>query len=266
MLRARVRPDLRPLPLVALVALQLACATAQRAADTGDVREIMQMADALASVGPDTLVVLDIDNTMIEPVGMLGSDQWFYHLLDRAKAEGVDEDVALTRVMDLWNAVQLDLEVKSVEATTPALLGALAERGVVMMALTARTHASAPATVRQLASAGLDLGPRPKGWPTATTLEGLDVVIEGPVVYVGEKSSKGEVLVAFLRKANLTSKRIVFVDDKPKHAASVGRALAAAGIAHTSYRYGAADARVAAFDPDAAAAELALWQAQHAAE
>jgi hypothetical protein len=264
-----VRSPLRSLPILAFVTLatlELACATAPRGASS-DVREIMQMADALASVGPETLVVLDIDNTMIEPVGMLGSDQWFYHLLARAKAEGVDDDVALARVMDLWNDVQVDLEVKSVEASTPALLRALAERGVAMMALTARTHTSAASTTRQLASAGLDLGPRPKGWPAITALAGLDdTVIDGPIIYVGEKSSKGEVLVAFLRAANLTSKTIVFVDDKPKHADSVARALTAAGIAHTSYRYGAADARVQAFDPDAAAAELALWQAEHATE
>ena len=56
--------------------------------------------------------------------------------------------------------------------------------------------------------------------------------------------------------------KIVFADDKPHHAKNVDAALTAAGIPSVSFRYGATDAKVRAFNEvmgeagDKAAAEL----------
>lgn len=50
------------------------------AAARADVREIKSMAEIVPEIRSTTLLVLDIDNTLVEPVGNIGSDQWYYYL------------------------------------------------------------------------------------------------------------------------------------------------------------------------------------------
>ena len=68
------------------------------------------------------------------------------------------------------------------------------------------------------------------------------------MLFVGEGVDKGRLLVEFLQHIGLRPERVVFADDKPHHARNVDAALAAAGIPAVAFRYGAADARVRAFN------------------
>src|SRR5688572_16340760 len=62
------------------------------------VVEINKMADITAHVTEQTWVVFDLDNTVMEPVQTLGSDQWFDHMV---KTLG-----NLDKAVEVWSRVQ----------------------------------------------------------------------------------------------------------------------------------------------------------------
>ncbi len=224
--------------------------------------ELLHMRDLERAIVPGTLVVFDVDNTLIEPKQMLGSDQWFYALVEQIGAdEHLDEDRAVDRAMKIWNAVQADIEVRAVEADTPALIRALARRHVPMLALTARTFDVADVTTRQLRSVGIDFAKTAIAPDLELSSASSARLIDG-IGYVGEKSSKGQVLVEILRRTGLRPQRVVFVDDKAKHATSVSEALSVAAIPFRAFRYGGADREVEAFQRDVAAVEYREWTAR----
>lgn len=186
------------------------------------------MAEIRPELTTSTLLIFDIDNTLVEPVGNIGSDQWYYYIEKAYARDGLDSAAAEAKAGETWSWALATVKVKPVEDTTPALVREQQRRGVKIMALTARDAKDAPATFRQLKDIGVDLGTN--------------------VVFVGDGPDKGKALVAELKKRKLKPAKVVFVDDKPHHVKNVDAALTAAGIPSVSFRYGAADAKVRAFN------------------
>jgi len=193
-----------------------------------DVREISTMAEVRPELSTSTLLVFDIDNTLVEPVGNIGSDQWYYYIEKALKRDGLDQAAAETKAGEAWSKALATVKVKAVEDFTPGLIREQQKRGLKIMALTARDAGDAESTFRQLKDIGVDLA--------------------GNVIFVGDGPDKGKALVAHLKKLSLTPAKVVFVDDKPHHAKNVDAALSAAGIKCVAFRYGAADAKVRAFN------------------
>lgn len=228
-----------------------------------EVREIKSLAAIVPELTPGTLLVFDIDNTMVEPVGNIGSDQWYYYLEKAYRRDGLDPAAAEAKAGETWAKAQGTVKVKPVEELTPALVREQQKRGLKILALTARGASDAPATFAQLSAIGVDL---------AASAVRKDDLADSPkgfysrgVLFVGDGPDKGKTLVAFLKKIGLRPAKVVFADDKPHHAKNVDEALTAAGIATVSFRYGAADAKVRAFNEvmseasDARNAELLFY-------
>ena len=212
-----------------------------------DVREISSMQEIVPALESGTLLVFDIDNTLVTPLGYIGSDQWYYYLSTAIARD--QPKLSKTQVQEkadaVWTRAQDLVKVRPVEALTPALIRGQQERGIRVMALTARAESDAPATFRQLHDIGVDLD--------LNSVHAADLHVPGGywshgVLFVGEGVDKGKFLVEFLGRIGLKPSRIVFADDKPHHARNVDAALSAAGIPATVFRYGAEDARVRAFN------------------
>lgn len=213
-----------------------------------EVREIASMAEIEPALEPGTLLVFDIDNTLVEPVGNIGSDQWYYYLAKAIARDepGLDAAAVAAKADAIWSKTLETIEVKPVEALTPALVRAQQTRGLQVMALTARAAIDTTATFRQLKDIGIDL--ERNGVHAGDLAVGGGSLYSHGVLFVGEGTDKGTLLVDFLQRTGLKPARIVFADDKPKHATNVDAALAKAGIPVIAFRYGAADAKVRAFN------------------
>ncbi len=192
-----------------------------------EVREIKSMTEIVSEVRPTTLLVFDLDNTLVEPEGNIGSDQWYDYIVMALRRDGLEPEAAEKEANALWTRMLGVVKVKPVEELTPLLLRAQQKRGLKILALTARGPEDAPATFAQLKAIGVDLAP-------------------SAVIFVGD-GDKGEALLTFLDKIKLRPTRVVFVDDKLRHAKAVDAALTAAGIPCVAFRYGAADEKVRAF-------------------
>lgn len=209
-----------------------------------EVREIKSMAEIAAEIRPTTLVVFDLDNTLIEPVGNVGSDQWYDYLEKAYRRDGLDDAAASKKAGETWTRMLAVVKVKPVEDLTPILVHAQQERGIKILALTARGPEDARATFGQLRAIGVDLEASALSKEDLTTPD-MGFYTRG-VLFVGE-GDKGTSLVSLLKRLGLAPTRVVFVDDKPRHVKSVDDALTAAKIPCIAYRYGAADEKVRAF-------------------
>lgn len=210
-----------------------------------EVHEIQSMEEIVPFIDDDTLVVFDIDNTLIEPYNFLGSDTWYYYLVDYLqKVHNLTNDSARRQAEDIWNRTQPLVKCKAVERATPELIASLEKQGNGVMALTARSYASKEITKKQLEPNKIYL----TNPPVKEDVE-LDALMstrysEG-ILYVGEGQNKGKALVDFLKVTHLRPKKIVFVDDKKKHTNEVNDALNAFGdVVHHEFRYGNTDKRV----------------------
>ncbi len=212
-----------------------------------EIVEKPTMREALSTVDADTLVVFDLDNTLIEPVQFVGSDEWFDERV-KYHASKVEEKAKATdlAIVD-WVRVMKVTQVKAVEADTPVLIRALQEKKIKIMGLTARPISLSSTTHNQLDSVGIDLSKTP---PAKTHEEILSKhraeLIDG-IVFIGPHLEKGAVLRAFLRHENLRPKRLVFVDDRVQHVNTVHAAAEALKLPHLCVRYGAADNTVKKF-------------------
>ncbi|KKK63621.1 hypothetical protein LCGC14_2992420, partial [marine sediment metagenome] len=61
------------------------------------------------------LVIFDLDNTIMEPIQELGSDQWFFHQMKKHENSGLDKNVALDETLKDWYEIQAITKVKLVE-------------------------------------------------------------------------------------------------------------------------------------------------------
>lgn len=209
-----------------------------------EIREIKKMSEAFREVASSDLLVLDIDNTILEPKQTLGSDQWFSYLAGKTSVDAA---------IPVWEDVQNLTKVHAVESDTPALIRQAQQRGVVVLALTARPVSLKRETFRQLKSLGVRLAN-----PAEDYSDGESVQLYNGVLFVGPHNNKGLVLAKFLEAVGRNPSRLIFVDDKLKHVKNMDAVFSK--IANINFRYGAADERVNSFSPAIANKQWELFE------
>jgi Protein of unknown function (DUF2608) len=231
----------------------LVLATAIYSLTAGAVKhEITKMTDILATANVDnTLVIFDIDNTLAEASETIGSVQWQENEIKVAAAEGVPADKTLDRSVRRFSAVNYAGKLRLVEGVTFQVMNILQSRkGVHVMALTARPAELHTRTSYLLNRIGIDLS-KAQPLPFAVSkYENEQIKYADGILAVGPTNDKGESLRWLMSQPGFAKyNSIVFVDDKLKYVDSVEKAFAGSEIPLNTYRYGAADARVASFDP-----------------
>ncbi len=237
--------------IIGIVTL-MAVATAQ-----AEIHEIKSMREITPFITPQTLLVFDLDNTVVEPVQTLGSDQWFEYMVQGFEKSGQSKEVAIQKAIIFWNEIAQTTRIRPVEAITPQIIRQAQIAGLTVLGLTARHVTSAAATERQLASIGVNFQARPIFDRPIGSSSLEDAHFRRGIMYVGPHLTKGAALTQFLARLKIRPARVVFIDDKAKHTQTVEAALNAIGIPNFDFRYGAADARVGAFN-----AKVADWQLQ----
>lgn len=223
-----------------------------------DIRQAPTMADALSDVDGDSLVVFDLDNTVMMPPQTLGGEEWYDYFVDKRTKEfettGLSpaqaREKAIDRGLKEWTQFHLVAKVIPVELDTPKLIEGIQSKGAKTMALTARPIELADSTVAQLRSIGIDF--------SKSTVVKTIIRIPGKyasqfkngALLVGPKNNKGEILVKFLKILRLKPGKIIFVDNKMHHVENVGKALEPTGIPYFGRRHGAADRKISSMDKE----------------
>jgi hypothetical protein len=216
------------------------------------VVETNNIAQTLEHATKNSLYVFDLDNTVIETSQHLGSDQWVSHMLDRLVSQGKTIQEALADVIPKWIQIHERTEMKLVDPAVSEVLDKLKKKKISCIGLTKREPLSSNTTLEQLerlkivfnATAPLENG------HTFDHLKGT--LYKNGVIFVASGMDKGPSLVAYLKKLKKMPSQIVLIDDKLSHIKNVESAVEALSIPFVGIRYGAADEKVKAFNPQIA--------------
>ena len=255
---------MRRLTTLLLAALLTACSAAPVRTPGPAASEVRQTADlaaiapALAESPKRTLLVLDIDDTLLTSAGFFGSDAWY----EWQKTLAADDP---GKVPCLFDVISLNYKVGSQRPTQPdgpALVNAL---GVDRSLLTSRNPLYRGGTLRTLRDAGYALpaalGESADGrsWDFRKTPDARPArVVYDQGLFMTTGQDKGLVLLDLLRRLGLHYERVVLVDDGERNIANMQAAMRDAGIDYLGLHYTRVDKAV---DADAASAGRAGWQA-----
>lgn len=199
----------------------------------------------------NTFLILDIDDTLLIPVQMLGCDEWFCHRL-KEKKNTCDPDTALEATLAEWEAIRHLTKMEIVEPASASIIQALQAKGVPMMGLTTQGLALATRTYQQLKQNSILINqttPMKKDCYLMVNSHGV-LYRNGILFTSGTK--KGKALFALFDEMNYHPERIVFVNDKESHLLDVAEEANNRGVEFLGLRYSYSDSKKAAFLPDVA--------------
>ena len=239
-------------PILLLLALLTACAStpvARAPAPLGsaahapesqvtDIKDLAYVTTTLADNGTRrTLLVLDIDDTLLTSQGFFGSDRWYEWQKHLAATDPA-------KVPCLFDVISLNYEAGTQQLTQPdgpALINALP--GDKLM-LTSRNPLYRGGTLRTLNDAGYTL-PTPLAgqaegrswrWRKAPDARESDVsYAQG--IFMTSGQDKGLVLLDLLDRLKLHYDRVILVDDGDANIRNMQAALRNAGIDYHGLHY-----------------------------
>ncbi len=222
--------------------------------------ERQSMRDMAPLISQGTLVVFDIDNTLIQQAQTLGSDQWFSYVLKQYTDKGMTKEAALAKTSGFWQQINYETGVLPVEPQTPAFLRRLQDAGLIVVGLTSRNAMFVDITERQLHDVQIDFSRSPISGRSDMAIDTVRYY-HGVLMTTGQ--NKGESLLKFLNRFQLHPQKVVFVDDILGNVQKMEDALTKANIPVVNVRYGALDARVRAFNPKIPLVEWGIFSKYH---
>lgn len=222
---------------------------------SGSIVDISDLEEILSHVTAKTLVVFDIDNTLLQAKLHLGSVAWGDYMIQSLVDKGVSEEGAKEIMNQLWTAVQPSIPIQPVDEKTSEIINRLQDQGVSLICLTARAPHERSYTHKQLHHIGIDF----KGEEELKTFDlDREALFHRNVLFATPFNKKSEVLLHFLGQGALDVEQVIFVDDKYAHVEDVTMNLEKKGIRCVGIRFGGADSQHEEFDPQICAIQ---WEA-----
>lgn len=219
------------------------------------IQEIHTLKTAFDRVCPKTLLVLDLDDTLIRSNTHYGSHQWLSHQIKLEMSRGMELKQALNEHISSWHALQDQLELICVEAQAPHWLMQLKHLGVDSLALTGRSSLLKKCTLKGLKNLGYQFSKFDLPSLFMPTKEDIDHH-EG-IIFVGHQNCKGEVLSHFLDQVTQKYAKVIFIDDMMGYLKKVMEAMQLKQIPFEGYHY--TRCLQEPFDPEQAQREEKLF-------
>lgn len=197
-----------------------------------------------------TLVLTDIDNTIMHAASHLGSCEWGEHLLQDLMKKGVSENEAQSIEGILWKTVQPHIPIQLVDPKTPDIISGLQRLGIQVLGLTARAPHDSDYTHKQLKSLGIDLS-KFKAIRTELDLQ-HPALFEDGIIFANSYNKKSEALITFMQQHNFYPDFVIYIDDRLHHLHDVTEVLKPLGINCIGIRLSQADAKANEFQAEIA--------------
>lgn len=223
------------------------------------IKSMWELLQYLPSQNVPTLVIFDIDNTLLHPTTDLGSDQWFSAMLEKNGATH-DYHAALHATLPLCFHVHHHIDLMLTEPDLATCLQQVETRCDHTICLTARSPVLCEKTLKELNKNNLDFH-IPEFDYVSLNLPHSSIYRRG-VLFCGG-NTKDVVLAEFLRAIHFAPQMIVCVDDKESNLRLVERITQQMNIPSILIRYAGCDDRVAAYDAAAAEKHLNAFLEKH---
>lgn len=224
---------------------------------SAQIVEVSSFEEVVNHISIDSIILCDIDDTLLIPNQMVGSDEWFCGLIQKHKKEGLSHQESLEKSLDKWEMVRHMTEMQLVEPLTASVVQMMQEKGFCVMGLTTQGFHLERTTNRQLEENGISL------YKTAPFADDLYFVKENERGVLYRKgtlftggSHKGESFFAFCEKIGYTPKHIVFINDKASHLKEIKESADKRGVEFIGLRYSYSDAIKANFNMEIAEAQF----------
>jgi hypothetical protein len=217
------------------------------------LQECATIAGVVPYITEDTLVVFDIDDTLLHTRQMFGSSVWFDTTFQRtATAEARQE------LIELSEAILTVTDVEPMEEITSQEVTKLQHMHVPVMAMTSRSGNIRTVTTRQLHSLGIDFL---HSAPTSVlfSLQNVPGSTFSQGILFTSGGHKGVALKEFLRQIQQFPKKIIYVNDRPAPLEEVASVLGDS-LEYIGLRYLPADELSKQYDPTIAALQSAAFQ------
>ena len=211
-------------------------------------------------IDKDTLVVFDLDNTLIKNTQTLGSDEWFYHHLQRMKADGHTPANSLAKTVELYNKIQSRSKAVLVEPVASKIVAKIQKDTPNVIALTSRSYILKDATISQLNSVNINFNKGIGKHKFFSATPPLDSVKFYHGIGFTEDKDKGRCLKDMLEQENLIFSKIVFIDDKIKNVKSLEKMANASNIEYVGIHYTYVNPKMKGLDLEVAAIQEELME------
>lgn len=232
----------------AILLTGLSCFTASL---FGEIHTAEHFSDIFKYVQPDTLILLDIDDTILVPVQTLGTDIWFQNRYDYHKEHEADKALALDKALAEWEAIRHLTQMELVESETTASIAQLQNLNHTVMGLTTQGLALTTRTIQQLASFSIDLSKTAPSSDDHYFINQHGVLYRHGILFTSG-TKKGTALLKLLSLMEIQPTHILFINDKLTHLRDVEESVEKQGIAFTGLRYAYSDERVASYNAELA--------------
>jgi len=213
-----------------------------------EIFEVKHFSEITRYILPETLVLLDIDDTLLIPTQTLGTDVWFIYRLKHYQAQENDWLLALDKALADWEAIRHLTQVKIVEEGTDKIISQLQKNHVTVMGLTTQGLALATRTIHQLNSLHIDLLKTAPSHEDHYFMNQQGVLYRQGILFTSG-TVKGMALLKLLDKIDYRPRHIVFINDKEAHLRDVEKSVLAKGMDFIGLRYAYCDERVSHFQP-----------------
>ncbi len=210
--------------------------------------------NALHHITDDSLVIFDIDNTLIETIQEFGSYAWMCVMTNKLQEKGWEYQAAIHKTASAFEYIKDIVAFKTVEATTHELITQLCHKNITIMALTFRSFTIRHNTIKQLDFVDIDF--------SQNTIHETEILFDthfgfsDGILYSGFQENKGACLVTLLKQINYYPKHVVFIDDGKHHIDEMYEALNTHKIPATCIHYTATAKRAEKFCMDDANSDL----------
>lgn len=221
-----------------------------------EIYEAAHFEEILSYIQPTTLVVLDIDDTLLMPAQTLGSDVWLIHRANQHKNHGMPPKEAFDEAIAEWEAIRHLTKVRLVEEGADRIIQKLQEKGVAIMGVTLQALTLAIRTAQQLKSLNIDLSLTA---PTSEDLyffQGNGILFRKGILFTAGHP-KGKSLHYFFQETEYHPDLIVSIDDRVSHLKNLELMCEEEGIPFIGLRYSYCDKRNASFNPQIADLQFA---------
>lgn len=203
-----------------------------------EIREINHFHEILNYLSPGTIVLLDIDNTTLEPENsnQIASEQWFATLINQFPSF----DDAIMH----YCTTTLVTPMKTVEPTIAEVIRAIQEQ-TLLLGFTMRSLVLAPQTVATLTHNGISLLSHipDQGF----MIQGQFPVLLYKSIIFCQGKKNGTTLFTVLDANGVYPETIVMIDDKRQYLELIEQACVERGITFIGLRYGYLDEKVKHF-------------------
>lgn len=209
--------------------------------------ESNEISSVFSHVGQEsTLIIFDIDNTLVHVADGNGGDEWFYATLAANVKKGLSLELATQKTVTEYEKKQLVIDLQAVEELTASVVRSaqINYPNVKVIALSNRGGLLMQRTIDQLAKIGIDF--------TVNSPYSAELIFDGGSKYMqgilfAKGNSKHALMEQYFKLTGYTPAKIIYINDKEKYLRPFTDIFEALGIQFIGIRYSYLDEKVKNF-------------------